>query len=91
MRLWVAENVLQDWTSGIAFIHAKDENDAVEQFLKDDSFHFWCIMNTPDCECHKDIKMDLSEKWVKYHKPTRLPDEFKEVVEACAYAISGGG
>ena len=90
MKLWVAENVLTDWTSGIAFIHASSEKEAIEQFIKDDPMHFWSIMGTPDCECHNHLKMNLDKKFFKYHKPKHLPHQFKLVTGPSAFAISGG-
>lgn len=91
MRLWIAENVLCDWSCGIAIIHASSEKKAIDQFFKDDPMHAWVIYGTPDCKCktHKH-DMNLDKKFYKYHKPKHLPHQFKEIKEPYAIGISGG-
>lgn len=91
MRLWVADGVLCDYTCGIAFIHAKSEKDAIDTFIEHDLFHFWCLVGTPDCECHRDLNMNLDKKWAMYHKPKNLPEVFKEIKGNYAIGVSGGG
>lgn len=90
MKLWVADKVLCDWSCGMVVIHAKNEKEALEELCKDD-FLCWQLCGTPNCECHKDSKMNLSAKFIKYHKPERLPLEFKLIEGTSCHAVSGGG
>jgi hypothetical protein len=91
MKLWVAEDVLSDYTSGIAIIYAKSEEEAIDVLFRDSPFNAWVLYNSPRCNCHQFEKQDWTDTFFKYHKPDRLPNEFKEIKHASAITLSGGG
>lgn len=92
MKLWVAENVLNDYTSGIAIIYAESEKKAIDILYRDSPLHCWVLYNYPECNHpgHNTGKT-RSEDWWKHHKPDKLPPEFKLIKDASAFTLSGGG
>jgi hypothetical protein len=91
MKLWVAEDVLSDHTSEITIIYAKSEEEAIDVLFRDSPFNAWVLYNYPECDCHRFEKQSWSETLSKYHRPDRLPKEFKEIKHASAISLSGGG
>ena len=92
MKLWVADNVLTDWSSGLVVIHAKSQKEAIELFFKKDSTALIDLYNWPECNCKdKYSKEDKSQHFFKHHKPNRLPNIFKLITKPEAFTIWGGG
>lgn len=92
MKLWVADGVLEDYTSGICVIYANSEQEAITKLYEKDSTAFFVLYNNEfgECDC-ENYKGDKAEHRYNIHRPKKLPSCFKLITSSSAYAVWGGG
>jgi len=92
LKLYVWENVLEDYTSGMVVVLAKNEKDAWELLYKEDSTAWWQLQGEPRVEgkgsySEKAFKKLVEEK--KFKSFTAINPQV--ITEPMAFVVWGGG
>ena len=89
MKLWIADDVLTDYTSGIVVLYANSETEAIEKFYEENDTAFYTLYSdSVKCDC--DYKGNRAKHIFEIHKPDRLPDVFKLIKTTSAFVVWGG-
>lgn len=92
LKLFMWENVLEDYTSGLVCVLAASEEEAWDEIYKKDPLAWWDLQGSPTrkCKCCK----SSSESIKKHTKGMLKTDNVirpKIVTEPSAFIVWGGG